>query len=130
MRRHLERSAHFSLGTDVGGGTGFGMLKEALQSHLLQRLAIDPMTITPAQMLYLATRAGAEALAMEESIGDFTPGKEADYIVIEPRPNSPLSNVLKNRREPEHTLAALLTLAAAEDIREVHVGGDLVHENR
>jgi len=36
---------------------------------------------------------------------------------------------LKNRREPEHTLAALLTLAAAEDIREVHVGGDLVHEN-
>ena len=57
MRRHLERNARFALGTDVGGGTGFGILKEALQAHLLQRLAADPITVTPAQMLYLATRA-------------------------------------------------------------------------
>ena len=38
------------------------MLKEALQAYLLQRLAPEPMTLSPAQMLYLATRAGAEAL--------------------------------------------------------------------
>jgi len=130
MRRHLEQDAHFALGTDVGGGTGFGMLKEALQSHLLQRLAADPMTITPAQMLYLATRAGAEALQMDSSVGDFSPGKQADYVVIEPRPNSPLANVLKNAPEPERALGSLFTLAAAEDIREVRVGGDLVYENR
>ena len=60
-----------------GGGIGFGIMKEALQAHLLQRLAPQPMTITPAQMLYLATRAGAEALQMEASVGDFTPGQAA-----------------------------------------------------
>ncbi len=130
MRRHIERNAHFALGTDVGGGTGFGMLKEALQSYLLQRLAIDPITITPAQMLYLATRAGAEALDMEASIGDFTLGKQADYIVIQPRPGSPLNNVMHGQPEPERALAALITLGASDDIRQVYVGGDLVYENR
>jgi guanine deaminase len=130
MVRHLERNAHFALGSDVGGGTGFGMLKEALQSNLLQRLAIDAMTITSAQMLYLATRAGAEALNMEASIGDFTPGKQADFIVMQPRPDSPLSNVLKSQPEPERVLAALFTLGAAQDIREVYVGGDRIYENR
>jgi cytosine/adenosine deaminase-related metal-dependent hydrolase len=65
---------------------------------------------------------------MEASIGDFTPGKQADFIVMQPRANSPLSNVLKSQPEPERILAALFTLGAAEDIREVHVGGDLVHE--
>ena len=34
MRRHLAAGVHVALGTDVGGGTGFGMLKEALQAHL------------------------------------------------------------------------------------------------
>ncbi len=130
MRRHIERNAHFALGTDVGGGTGFCILKETLQSHLLQRLAIDPMTITPAQMLYLATRAGAEALDMEASIGDFTPGKQADYIVMQPRPGTPLGNVMQGQPEPERALAALFTLGASDDIREVYVGGDLVYENR
>jgi hypothetical protein len=41
-----------------------------------------------------------------------------------------LANVLKSAPEPESALGALFTLAAAQDIREVRVGGDLVHENR
>ena len=129
MRRHLSRDAHFALGTDVGGGTGFGMMKEALQSHLLQRLAADPMTMTPAQMLYLATRAGAEALEMDSSIGDFGVGKRADYVIIRPAAGSPLDNVLKGVAAPERRLAALFTLGSAQDIREVRIEGDLVYEN-
>ena len=30
MQRHLDAGVRFALGTDVGGGTGFGILKEAL----------------------------------------------------------------------------------------------------
>jgi guanine deaminase len=130
MRRHLERGAHFALGTDVGGGTGFGMQKEALQAHLLQRLASDPVTLTAAQMLYLTTRAGAEALNRESSIGDFTAGKQADYVVIRAADQSPLAQVLERDAGPERALAALFTLGSAPDIREVRVEGELVYENR
>ena len=37
-----RRACAFALGTDVGGGTGFGMLKEGLQAYLMQRVAAEP----------------------------------------------------------------------------------------
>ena len=86
------------------------------------------MTLSAAQMLYLATRAGAEALDREASIGDFSAGKHADYVVIRPREKSPLAQVLSSDPEPERALAALFTLGGAADIREVRVEGDLVYE--
>jgi guanine deaminase len=113
MRRHVERGARFALGTDVGGGIGFGVLKEALQAHLMQRIGPDSMTISPAQMLYLATRAGAEALGMEGEIGDFSTGKSADYVVMRPASSC--------------TLAALFTPGNADSIVEVRVEGDVVY---
>lgn len=126
MRRHLERNAHIALGTDVGGGTGFGVMKEALQAHLLQRVAPDTMTISPAQMLYLATRAGAEALGMEDTIGDFSPGKSADYVVMRPAEKGTLAAVLRGGGDPSRILAALFTLGNADSICEVRVEGDIV----
>ena len=77
-----------ALGTDVGGGTGFGMLKEGLQAYLLQRIAADGVLLDPGHLLYLATRAGAEALGLEEEIGDFPAGKTADFVYLRPPPTA------------------------------------------
>ena len=35
-------------------------------------------------LLYLATRAGAEALGLEGEAGDFGPGKSADFVYLRP----------------------------------------------
>jgi len=59
LLRHVQAGVRVALGTDVGAGTGFGMLKEGLQAYLMQRLAPDGFPLTPAHLLYLATRAGA-----------------------------------------------------------------------
>lgn len=130
MRRHLDAEVSFALGTDIGAGTGFGMMKESLLAYLLQRVAPQPMTLSPAQMLYLATRAGAEALALDHNLGDFTPGKSADCVYLKPAPGSPLAGVLQSLESPERILAAILTLAGPECIREVRVEGDLIFENQ
>ncbi len=129
MQHHLEAGVHFSLGTDVGGGTGFGMLKEALNTYLLQRLANSPLVLNPGQLLYLATRAGAEALAIEEETGDFTPGKWADFVYLRAIEGSPLAAVLDHTDEPERKLAALFTLAGSESVRHTWVEGQLVFGN-
>src|SRR6185312_16228514 len=89
LKRHIEAGVRIALGTDVGGGTGFGILKEALQAYLLQRIAPDGALLDAAQMLYLATRAGAEALGLESEIGDFEPGKAADIVYLKPPADSP-----------------------------------------
>ena len=126
MRRHLAAGVRFALGTDVGAGTGFGMLKEALQCYLAQRLLPDGLALTPAHLLYLATRAGAEALGAEEETGDFTAGKAADFVFLRAPENSVLAAVLARAEGPERLLAGLVTLAGAESVREVRVGGKVV----
>ena len=123
LRRHVDRGVQCALGTDVGGGTGFGMLKEGLQAYLLQRLAPDGMRLTSAQLLYLATRAGAEALGMEALTGDFTIGKAADLVYLHPPEDSQLAAVARNSPGAERLLAAIFTLAGAESVREVWVEG-------
>jgi guanine deaminase len=116
MQRHIEANVRFALGTDVGGGTGFGMLKEGLQAYLMQRVAEDSIVLSPPQMLYLATRAGAEALGIENETGDFESGKSADLVYLRPPENSVLASVLKRAETPEQIIAALFTLAGPESI--------------
>ena len=130
MRRHLDAQVRFALGTDIGGGTGFSVLKEALQAYLMQRVAPEAMVLNPAQMLWMATRAGAEALCMEEETGDFTPGKAADLVYFRPASGSTLHTVFTHMEEPERMLAATITLAEQDSVGEVRVEGDVVYEGR
>jgi guanine deaminase len=129
LGRHLNAGVHCALGTDVGGGTGFGILKEALQAYALQRLAPDGMLLTPAHLLYLATRAGAQALQLEHETGDFTAGKSADYIYLRAPEGSPLEAVLERAESPDRILSALFTLAGSESIADVRVGGEKVRDD-
>jgi guanine deaminase len=123
LRKHVEAGVACSLGTDVGGGTGFGMLKEALHAYLVQRLLPNGYPVEPSHLLYLATRAGAEALQMEKDIGDFTPCKSADFVYLRPPKNSSLAAVVDRADSMERILAALFTLGDASAVREVRVGG-------
>ena len=130
MRRHLDAGVRFGLGSDVGGGTGFGVLKEGLQAYLMQRLCGDGYPLTAAHLLYLGTKAGAEALSLEDQIGDFKTGKSADYVWIKPPESSVLETVVASADSPERILSAIFTLAGAESIREVAVRGKVVWEIR
>jgi len=126
MRRHVAAGVRVSLGTDVGGGTGFGMLKEGLQAYLLQRLSPDCYPLTPAHLLYLATRAGAQALAMDEA-GDLSPGRFADFVYLRPPQGSVLESVCANADSAERVLSSLFTLAGAESVAETWARGKQVY---
>jgi guanine deaminase len=129
MRRHINAGVRCALGTDVGGGIGFGMLKEGLQAYLSQRISPDGMLLDAGHLLYLATLAGAEALGLSEETGDFRAGKSADLVYLRPPADSPLAAVLEREQSPEQVLAAIFTLAGAESVREVRVGGSVVYRS-
>lgn len=129
LRRHLNAGVRCALGTDVGGGTGFGMLKEGLQAYLQQRIAPDGMLLGAGHLLYLATLAGAEALGLSKETGDFREGKSADFVYVRPPADSPLAAVLERKPDPESTLAAIFTLASAESVHEVRVEGSVVYRS-
>ena len=71
------------------------------------------MVLDAARLLYLATRAGAEALGLETEIGDFRPGKAADFVYLRPPPGSVLDAAVRHADDPVQALAALFTLAGA-----------------
>ena len=128
FRRHLTAGVSCALGTDVGAGTGFGLLKEGLQASLMQRVHPDGLPLGPADLLYLSTRAGAEALGVDRTVGDFSPGKAADFVHLRPEPGSALAVALDAAEDLNAMLAAVFTLADQAAIREVRVDGAAVFQ--
>ncbi|WMT58424.1 guanine deaminase [Truepera radiovictrix] len=122
LRRHLACGVRVALGSDVGGGTGFSLLKEGLMAYQGQMLQPDGVPLGPAHLLYLATRAGALALG-QEALGDLSPGRQADLVLLKPPPGSTLEEVLRHSPSPEASLGALFTLAREESVRDVWVAG-------
>ncbi|MFC6667398.1 amidohydrolase family protein [Deinococcus radiopugnans] len=128
LRRHLNAGVHVALGTDVGGGTGFSMLKEGLQAYFMQQLqGRDGLPLTPAHLLYLSTRAGAEALDLHDQIGDFSAGKAFDAVWLRPPAGSTLAAILNHAGSPSETLAALFANGTQADVAQVWVGGEEVY---
>jgi guanine deaminase len=123
MRAHLEAGVHVALGSDVGGGTGFSLLKEGLEAYQMQMLQQGGIKLSPAHLLYLATKAGAKALHLEDQIGDFTPGKQADFVVLKAPKGSTLERTLSQSLSLELSLGALFTLAREESVKSVFVAG-------
>lgn len=128
MRRHLGFGVHFALGSDVGGGTGFSLFKEGLMAYQAQMLRDDGYPLTSAHLLYLATAAGARALHLQDSVGDFLEGKQADFVVVQPNKDSTLEIALSHSPSAEASLAALFTLAREDCIRDVYVAGKSVKD--
>lgn len=80
--KSAESPVRVGLGTDVGAGTSFSMLQTANEAYKVAQLRHQ--ALSPFQALFLATLGGAQALRLEDKIGSFKPGNEADFIVLNP----------------------------------------------
>ena len=126
LRRHVDAGVSVALGTDVGAGTGLSMLKEGLTAYHTQVLGPNGIRLCPEHLLWLATGAGAAALGLADSVGDFTPGKSADFVLVRPPAGSTLEAVLEGVDSVEDVLGAVFTLAREDAIAEVRVAGRVV----
>ena len=122
---HVEHGIHVALGSDVGAGAGLFMPKEALQAYFIQQL-LGPagLPLTPAHLLYLATRAGALALGLDHRVGDFTVGKDFDAVRLRPAAGSTLAVNLRHARDTTDALARIFALATPADVAGVWIRGE------
>ncbi|BFU45288.1 guanine deaminase [Krasilnikovia sp. MM14-A1004] len=124
LNRHLAFGVPVALGCDVGAGTGFSLLKEALQAYLLQRLRDEQSVLLgPAHLLHLATVAGAEALGLRDEVGDLSVGRRFDAVWVRPVPGTPLDIGLRHADGPEDALAKVFTLATPHEVARVWIDG-------
>jgi len=127
MRRHLSGGVHCAIGTDVGAGLGFSLLRESTLARLFQRLVPDGEPLGPAHLLYLVTAAGARALGLESQVGDFQVGKAADVVRLAPARGSALASAWARAETLEDRLAVVLALGDRHTVREVRIAGRTVH---
>jgi guanine deaminase len=104
----------FSIATDVGAGSSFSMLRTLGDAYKVAQL--KQQHLSPLRAFYLGTLGGARALGLEDRIGRFGVGTEADFIVLDLR-STPL---LARRTSQARTLAEkLLMLMILGDDRAV-----------
>jgi guanine deaminase len=126
MKRHLDHGVRVALGTDVGAGTAFSLFNEGLMAYLGQMQRPDGQRLGPTELLYLSTLAGAEVLGLADTVGELTPGKSADVVLVHPPEGSTLRSVLARSTSPEASLGAIFTLAREASVVEVRVAGRVV----
>jgi len=109
------------LGTDVGGGTSLSLLNTASEAYKVLHLQDQPLHAIRA--LYLATLGAAEALYLDDKIGNFEKGKEADFVVLDYEGSSLTARRTAAANTIEEKLFALMTLADDRNIDSTWVRG-------
>lgn len=74
-------NARIGLGTDVGAGTSFSMLQTMAEAYKVAQLSAQ--SLSPQRALYMATLGSAKALYIDDKVGNFVRGKEADFVIID-----------------------------------------------
>ncbi len=128
-----ETPVKVGLGTDVGAGTSFSILKTASAAYQVAQLRSQKLSAF--QALFLATLGGARALCLEDKLGNFEIGKEADFVVL----NLHSTPIMALRNQSSEAIAP--TLAEISDqlfatnimgddraIAATYIMGKLAHE--
>jgi guanine deaminase len=110
-----------ALGSDVGGGTSFSMLRHMHEAHNVAQMRRLPFDARDG--FYLATLGGARALGMQERIGSFERGREADFVVLRPDATPLLARRMAQAQTLDARLFLLMTLGDERAIEATYVLG-------
>ena len=123
---NLQQAQKFDVnvgyGTDIGAGTTFSMLSTLNEGYKTQQLRSEKLS--PFQSFYLATLGGAIALDLEGTIGNFTQGAEADFIVIDYHATPLMDRRMQHCTNLSEKLFILSMLGDERHIRATHVMGE------
>jgi guanine deaminase len=110
------------IGTDVGGGTSFSMLRTLSESYKVAQLA--GQHLPPLQAFYLATLGSSRSLYLDERIGNFAPGMEGDFVVLDLAPTPLMARRMETATDLEERLFVLMMLGDDRSVLATHVMGE------
>ncbi|MCK6409293.1 guanine deaminase [Thauera sp.] len=124
LRGARELGVRVGLGTDVGAGTSFSMLQTMNEAYKVLQLA--GQSLSAAGAFHLATLGGARSLYLDDRIGNFATGKEADFVVLDPRATALLERRSAACTSLAERLFVLMMLGDDRTVAATHLMGDAV----
>ncbi|OQR82940.1 guanine deaminase [Achlya hypogyna] len=138
VRRSLREGIKVGLGTDVSAGYTTSMLDAVRNTVVASKLVAmghgsgkepadaDEAPLSYAEAFHLATVGGAEALSLEDKVGNFVPGKELDMLVVDlTADDSPVDEY--EHDDALHRFQKFLFVGDDRNITDVYVRGRQVH---
>jgi guanine deaminase len=120
-----QHGVRVGLGTDVGAGTSFSQLQSLNDAYKIMQL--QGKKLNPFKSLYLATLGGANALYLDDKLGNFLPGKDADFVVLDYNATPLISYRMQQATTLAEKLFALTMLGDDRAIKETFAAGVSVH---
>lgn len=109
------------LATDVGAGTSFSMLQTLNEAYKVCQMAGE--SLSPLKAFHLITLGAAESLYLDHRIGNFTIGKEADFVVIDSEATELMKKRMESVQSIEDRLFVLMMLGDDRCIQATHIMG-------
>lgn len=125
LRRALDAGVSVGLGTDVGGGTTFSMLRVLHEAYKVAQLV--GYSLSPLRAFYLATLGAARTLDLDDRIGNFQVGKEADFVVLDPAATPLLARRASGARSIKELLFVLMMLGDDRAVAGTYLLGSVAH---
>ena len=125
LKKLEQHGVRVGLGTDVGAGTSFSQLQSLNEAYKVMQL--QGKKLDPFKSLYLATLGGAHALYLDNKIGNFESGKDADFVVLDYNATPLISYRMQQARTLDEKLFALTMLGDDRAVKETFAAGQSVH---
>ena len=122
-----DAGVRVGLATDVGGGTSMSMLRTMSEGYKI--LHLQGQSLPASRALYLATLGAAEALYLDDCIGNFVPGKEADFIVLDTAASRITARRAALAESLDELLFALIFLGDDRNVDATYVMGQVTKSN-
>lgn len=111
------------LATDVGGGTSLSLLRTMSEAYKV--LHLQGQSLSASRAFYLATLGAAEALGLDDHIGNLKVGKEADFVVLDPDGSTITSRRAQAATSIDELLFSLIFLGDDRNISATYLQGKL-----
>ena len=121
-----ENQVAYSVATDVGGGTSFSMLQTLNEAYKVTQL--NGNTLSALKSLYLATLGNAKTLQLEDKIGSFKAGNEADFVVLDFNSTAIMALKQSKCKTLAEKLFAMIILGDDRAVQATYVAGNCVHD--
>ncbi|TQR62473.1 guanine deaminase [Acinetobacter sp. RF14B] len=121
LKKTWDKEVKVGLGTDIGAGTSFNQLQSLNEAYKVQQLQGEQLPAFEA--LYHATLGGAKALSLEDRLGNFNIGKEADFVVLELNATALQALRQSKAQSIEDTFFALTMLGDDRNIAATYIYG-------
>jgi guanine deaminase len=124
LQAMVDAGVKIGLATDVGGGTSLSMLRTMSAGYKV--LHLQGQSLPASRALYLATLGAAEALRLDNAIGNFEAGKEADFIVLDAAASHITARRAASAESLEELLFALIFLGDDRNVAATYLQGSSV----